>query len=172
MSRHLNATGAVLGRTARMLACQNVLKHHSVTTGKSFLSVYRRAVLQMIIKTHFPSVASHRLSEMVVGRLRRAPDDDLTYVHLALQRVGLNPLQVNDLQIKSAFDECQPYRVFLKAMLKLRIALAPCIETLLILDRLLYLQEQTHVRRAFLVQLFNPELSPRCYGVYAIKAVK
>ena len=49
MSRHLNATGAVLGRTARMLACQNVLKHHSVTTGKSFLSVYRRAVLQVTI---------------------------------------------------------------------------------------------------------------------------
>ena len=76
---------------------------------------------------------------------------------------------------------------YIKAML------APCIESLILLDRLVFLQEQVlppfqtnitqfskeermeyldlqeDVEAAFLVPLFDPLVSPRCHAIVALK---
>lgn len=52
----------------------------------------------------------------------------------------------------------------------LRAALGPVLETLLLLDRLLYLQEQGNVlSQAVMVPLFDPVLSPRNVALIATK---
>lgn len=52
----------------------------------------------------------------------------------------------------------------------LRAALGPVLETLLLLDRLLYLQEQSNVlSQAVMVPLFDPVLSPRNVALIATK---
>ncbi|KAJ9584028.1 hypothetical protein L9F63_021632 [Diploptera punctata] len=48
----------------------------------------------------------------------------------------------------------------------LRVSLAPVIETIILLDRLLYLHEQG-VQEAHLIRLFDPVISPRCYCITA-----
>lgn len=51
----------------------------------------------------------------------------------------------------------------------LRVALGQLIETYILLDRLLFLQEQDNLIEAFLLPLFDPALSPRNVAVIAMK---
>jgi hypothetical protein len=51
----------------------------------------------------------------------------------------------------------------------LRVALGQVIETYILLDRLLFLQEQDNSVKAFLLPLFDPAVSPRNVAVIAIK---
>ncbi|TNN28592.1 Methyltransferase-like protein 25 [Liparis tanakae] len=53
---------------------------------------------------------------------------------------------------------------------QLKVTLAPCIEGLILLDRLCYLKEQEDLSFSALVQLFDPLLSPRCYAVVGLKS--
>jgi len=50
----------------------------------------------------------------------------------------------------------------------LRRALAPVVENLVLLDRLLFLKESGLVNSA-LVPLFDPAISPRCLGLFACR---
>ncbi|KAG7257077.1 hypothetical protein CRUP_027727 [Coryphaenoides rupestris] len=58
----------------------------------------------------------------------------------------------------------------MRAFNMLKVILAPCIEGVVLLDRLCYLKEQESVAFSALVQLFDPLLSPRCYAVVGVKA--
>lgn len=51
----------------------------------------------------------------------------------------------------------------------LRVALGQVIETYILLDRLLFLQEQDDSIKVFLLPLFDPALSPRNVAVIAMK---
>jgi hypothetical protein len=51
----------------------------------------------------------------------------------------------------------------------LRVALGPLVETYILLDRLLFLQEQGSVIEASLFPLFNPTMSPRNMAIIAWK---
>lgn len=51
----------------------------------------------------------------------------------------------------------------------LRAALGPVIETIILLDRLLFLQEQDKSLEAFILPIFDPALSPRNVALIANK---
>lgn len=51
----------------------------------------------------------------------------------------------------------------------IRAALGPVLETLLLLDRLLFLQEQDDILEAVMVPIFDPILSPRNMALIAKK---
>ncbi|KAJ0571640.1 hypothetical protein HanHA300_Chr05g0192431 [Helianthus annuus] len=51
----------------------------------------------------------------------------------------------------------------------LRAALGPVLETLILLDRLLFLQEQGDSVEAIMVPIFNPNISPRNVALIAKK---
>lgn len=51
----------------------------------------------------------------------------------------------------------------------LRAALGPLLETFLLLDRLLFLQEQGNTIEAAMLSIFDPELSPRNVAIIAKK---
>ncbi|XP_059121568.1 methyltransferase-like protein 25B isoform X1 [Peromyscus eremicus] len=86
------------------------------------------------------------------------------YVQQGLQRVGLDPQLPLDLAALRA-QQAQENRVV--AFFSLALLLAPLVETLILLDRLLYLQEQGFY--AELLPIFSPELSPRNLVLVATK---
>lgn len=51
----------------------------------------------------------------------------------------------------------------------LRAALGPVLETLILLDRLLFLQEQGDSIEVFMLPIFNPSISPRNVALIAKK---
>ncbi|CAG01909.1 unnamed protein product, partial [Tetraodon nigroviridis] len=77
--------------------------------------------------------------------------------------------QLSDDDIQGYHDAYAPRMDEMHAFNMLKVALAPCIEGLILLDRLCYLKEQEHLPFCALVQLFNPLLSPRCYAVVGLK---
>lgn len=81
-----------------------------------------------------------------------------------LQRVGLDPQLPLDLAALRA-QQAQENRVV--AFFSLALMLAPLVETLILLDRLLYLEEQGFY--AELLPIFSPELSPRNLVLVATK---
>lgn len=88
----------------------------------------------------------------------------MRYVQQGLQRVGLDPQLPLDLAALWA-QQAQENRVV--AFFSLALLLAPLVETLILLDRLLYLQEQGFY--AELLPIFSPELSPRNLVLVATK---
>lgn len=76
---------------------------------------------------------------MEVSRTNLSYDWSHRYVQQGLQRVGLDPQLPLDLAALWA-QQAQGNRVV--AFFSLALLLAPLVETLILLDRLLYLQEQ------------------------------
>lgn len=63
--------------------------------------------------------------------------------------------------------------IFLQAFIgpywSLRAAMGPILETLILLDRLLFFQEQESLVEAFMLPIFDPALSPRNVAIIATK---
>ncbi|XP_023569413.1 protein RRNAD1 isoform X4 [Octodon degus] len=119
-----------------------------------------RAALETVIRHARPEL--RRPGVQGIPRVHELKIEE--YVQQGLQRVGLDPqlpLNLADLRAHQA----QENRVV--AFFSLALLLAPLVETLILLDRLLYLQEQGF--HAELLPIFNPELSPRNLVLVATK---
>ncbi|XP_070363314.1 probable methyltransferase-like protein 25 isoform X2 [Equus asinus] len=139
MSCYLKEERWCCGRNARMSACL-ALERVAVGRGLPTESLFYRAVLQDIIKDCYGITKC----DQHVGKIYSKSSSFLDYVRKSLKKLGL--------------DES-----------KLKVVLAPCIETLILLDRLCYLKEQEDIAWSALVKLFDPVKSPRCYAVIALK---
>ncbi|XP_023487345.1 probable methyltransferase-like protein 25 isoform X2 [Equus przewalskii] len=87
---------------------------------------------------------------------------------LALERVAVGR-GLPEKIIMDYYEKYKPRMNELEAFNMLKVVLAPCIETLILLDRLCYLKEQEDIAWSALVKLFDPVKSPRCYAVIALK---
>ncbi|KAM9851818.1 LOW QUALITY PROTEIN: methyltransferase-like protein 25B [Aulostomus maculatus] len=104
----------------------------------------RRAGIQTIKKAHLLAFAE--------------------YARLGLARVGLPPGLPLDLERVEAMLQQQGRVV---VYFSLALLLAPVVETLVLLDRIIYLQQNGVA--AQLVPLFNPNFSPRNFVLVALK---
>ncbi|NXR24858.1 RRNAD protein, partial [Cinclus mexicanus] len=112
-----------------------------------------RATLESLICTTDPS---KRHLGLQPGRKAHALSFP-QYAHLGLPLAGLDPARVPlDSEAVGAMLEQQHKVVAFCTLVQL---LAPAVETLILLDRLLYLREQGF--HCALVPLFNPQFSPR-----------
>ncbi|XP_034678886.1 protein RRNAD1-like [Vitis riparia] len=84
-----------------------------------------------------------------------------------LCRLGLKPLP--DVNFKEVWEEAAPFAEFIGPYWSLRAALGPLLETLILLDRLLFLQEQGSSVEAIMLPIFDPVLSPRNVAIIAKK---
>ncbi|XP_022256223.1 methyltransferase-like protein 25 isoform X2 [Limulus polyphemus] len=153
-----------LSRNARMLACQafeRISQKGEIPTKSQFY----RAVLQVIIRDK----CGTSRSDYRVGRLMAKCNGFVDYVRQSLKKLKLTHLQITDEEILNYLKQYEPEEDKVRAFLQLRLCLAPCIEALILLDRLMFLYEMTSVEKAHLVQLFNPLTSPRCYALVAFK---
>ncbi|XP_063231291.1 probable methyltransferase-like protein 25 [Bacillus rossius redtenbacheri] len=155
--------GPRLGRNARMLAAQAC---HRVADTRQLAvdSLFYRALLEVLLVESCGRDArwGH------VGRIAAKCGSFREYVHKATEKLGLS-VQVSESRIESLYAQYLPQKDQLQAFFSLRVALAPVVETALLLDRLLYLHEQGF-HKSCLVQLFDPVVSPRCYGIVSVKS--
>ncbi|XP_068654197.1 uncharacterized protein [Aristolochia californica] len=87
------------------------------------------------------------------------------FCNSGLIRLGLEPPD----SILTIWKEAQPFLEFVGPYWSLRAALGPVIETLILLDRFLFLQEQGTSLEAAMIPLFDPKLSPRNVAIIARK---
>ncbi|KAK1626561.1 hypothetical protein QYE76_000876 [Lolium multiflorum] len=76
---------------------------------------------------------------------------------------------VEDLHLFEIWKSVQHFTEFIGPFWCLRAALGPLVETYILLDRLLFLQEQGSAVQASLFPLFDPAMSPRNMAVVAWK---
>ncbi|XP_066525214.1 methyltransferase-like protein 25 [Hoplias malabaricus] len=164
MSQYLRAQACFCGRNARMSACL-ALERVSLGGGLPMESLFYRAVLHVILWDHYDA---HK-SERRVGNVYSKASSFVDYVRRALRKLDLDESKLSDSVIQSYYELYSPRMSEMVAFNMLKVTLAPCIEGLILLDRLCYLKEQDNVSYSALVQLFDPLLSPRCYAVVGIK---
>ncbi|XP_076776231.1 putative methyltransferase-like protein 25 isoform X1 [Arvicanthis niloticus] len=164
MCHYLKEERWCCGRNARMSACL-ALERVAVGQGLPTESLFYRAVLQNIIKDYY----GINKCEQHVGKIYSKCSSFLEYVRMSLQKLGLDESKVSEEIIMDYYEKYKPRMNELEAFNMLKVVLAPCIETLILLDRLCYLKEQDDVAWSALVKLFDPVQSPRCYAVIALK---
>ncbi|XP_023605530.1 methyltransferase-like protein 25 isoform X3 [Myotis lucifugus] len=152
------------GRNARMSACL-ALERVAVGQGLPTESLFYRAVLQDIIKDCYGITKCDRY----VGKIYSKSSSFLDYVRKSLKKLGLDESKLPEKMIMDYYEKYKPRMNELEAFNMLKVVLAPCIETLILLDRLCYLKEQEDIAWSALVKLFDPVKSPRCYAVIALK---
>lgn len=85
-----------------------------------------------------------------------------------LGRLGCD--SVEDSNLLEIWKDVQPFSEYIGPFWCLRAALGPLVETYILLDRLLFLQEQSDLAEASLFPLFDPTVSPRNMAVIAWKS--
>ncbi|XP_039617700.1 methyltransferase-like protein 25 [Polypterus senegalus] len=164
MSDYMKQQGWTCGRNARMSACL-ALERVTVGKGLPIESLFYRAVLHVIIKEHFGTFKS----EKRVGNVYAKATSFVDYIKKSLRKLDLDETKLSDRVIEDYHIKYRPRINEMEAFNMLKLTLAPCIEGLILLDRLCYLKEQESVSWSALVQLFDPLTSPRCYAVIGIK---
>ncbi|XP_064365752.1 probable methyltransferase-like protein 25 isoform X2 [Dromaius novaehollandiae] len=154
MCQYLKDEGWCCGRNARMSACL-------LPTA----SLFYRAVLQVIIEEIYGVTKSDRH----VGKIFSKSSSFLDYVRKSLKKLELDDSKLPDSCIMDYYEKYKHRMNELEAFNMLKVVLAPCIEVLILLDRLCYLKEQDNIAWSGLVKLFDPVKSPRCYAVIALK---
>ncbi|XP_058719314.1 probable methyltransferase-like protein 25 isoform X2 [Poecile atricapillus] len=188
MCQYLKDKGWCCGRNARMSACLLPTE-----------SLFYRAVLQVIIEEIYGVTKSDRhvgktfsKSSSFVDYVRRSLkklelDDSKLYLEMNKRAAVLHrpnvcfvsgsgqklmpwdEYKLPDSCIMDYYEKYKHRMNELEAFNMLKVVLAPCIEVLILLDRLCYLKEQENIAWSGLVKLFDPVKSPRCYAVIALK---
>ncbi|XP_024592521.1 methyltransferase-like protein 25 [Neophocaena asiaeorientalis asiaeorientalis] len=164
MCHYLKEERWCCGRNARMSACL-ALERVAVGQGLPTESLFYRAVLQDIIKDCYGITKCDRH----VGKIYSKSSSFLDYVRMSLKKLGLDESKLPERIIMDYYEKYKPRMNELEAFNMLKVVLAPCIETLILLDRLCYLKEQDDIAWSALVKLFDPVKSPRCYAIIALK---
>ncbi|KAI8553128.1 hypothetical protein RHMOL_Rhmol06G0320300 [Rhododendron molle] len=84
-----------------------------------------------------------------------------------LHRLGLSCS--NEIDFAGLWKETEPFSELIGPYWSLRAALGPVFETIVLLDRLLFLQEQDKFLEAYILPIFDPVLSPRNVALIAKK---
>ncbi|XP_061225352.1 probable methyltransferase-like protein 25 isoform X2 [Neopsephotus bourkii] len=154
MCQYLKDKGWCCGRNARMSACLLPTE-----------SLFYRAVLQVIIEEIYGITKSDRH----VGKTFSKSSSFIDYVRKSLKKMELDDSKLPDRCIMDYYEKYKHRMNELEAFNMLKVVLAPCIEVLILLDRLCYLKEQENISWSGLVKLFDPVKSPRCCAVIALK---
>lgn len=165
MSQYLIDRKTKLGRNARMLACNSV---HRVIDKKELPNdhLFYRALLEVLIQRKCPEY----LDRIEIGRLKKCS----TFVEYVRKSEKRNPVlkfdHITDDELCALHDEFRQEEQFLDVYHLMRISISAIVENVILLDRFLYLKEQENVGDiSYLVRLFDPIISPRCYGLIAMK---
>lgn len=162
MSSYLLRSKTKLGRNARMLAAQSI---HRTCAAKELpnISLYYRALLEVLILKNCP----HLANTIQVGKVRKF-NNFREYIEMCNKKASLSfdsqcDKEIVDLEMKYA-DQAK----FLELFYLIRMTFAPVLESLILLDRLLYLKEN-FLEQSYIVPLFDSVVSPRNFCIIALK---
>lgn len=160
LSDYLRSQDFFLGRNARMLASQSVSRFFAEQKLPEKSLLYR-AMLQVLINKHFTPEESDAL---LVGKSKS--HTFLDYVQKSFKK--FNTACPSDEEIAAIETQYQGHWDQMQLFYIIRMLFAPVIETVIVLDRLLYLKENGY-DESYVVQIFDPVVSPRCFGIVSLK---
>lgn len=161
MSNFLKQKKYQLGRNARMLSLQSI---HRIIAERELpsSSLFYRSLFELL-----KSEIIYENDDSKVGRIGNCIDFN-EYMTKVAKKVKLNLNSFNSNYLLELELSNQYNRKLLNLFYLIRLSFAPILETLIMLDRYLYLKEN-NIKHVFLVKLFDPVVSPRCYGIVALK---
>lgn len=148
MSNYLKQSNFTLGRNARMLSLQ--------APARIFIS--KKIPQTLMFRAVFESFMEHKMGKCIgkgreVGRIGSKCSSFVEYSRKGFKKLGYD-IDVTDEEIDAFFDKYAPSLQFLEFYFMMRVVLAPVIENIILLDRLLFLQE-SGINNSFLVKLFD-----------------
>ncbi|KAE8588319.1 hypothetical protein XENTR_v10022462 [Xenopus tropicalis] len=155
--------GHKLSYKAREVACHAIEDYMERLRGESAIlrTHCYRAVLETVIRSIDPNMK--RPGVQTIKKAHELPFRE--YAREGLKRVGLDPgTTLDEVLVERLLSQHQKVVAFFS----LALLLAPLIETLILLDRMIFLQEQGF--HCDLIPLFKPEFSPRNLVLVATKA--
>lgn len=166
LSNYLKERNIALGRNARMLSSQSI--HRTIYENKlPNEMLFYRALLQILIDKYAPSI-SNQENTIQIGKIKKCKNFT-EYVRKSAQRLNSIELQnITENDLNEFQDKYSTYKNQLALYYLLRQSMASVIETLILFDRLLFLLE-SGISNSVLVKLFNPIISPRCYGIVSMR---
>lgn len=163
MSDYLREKKFKLGRNARMLGTQcleRVLEGKSVPDGK----VFYRAIFEKLLRERF--LKGQPIKKFKLGRIKHCSGLE-DYIVKGCKKLNIK-MDLTTQEIADLEKEYELERELINLHYFLRLLLAKSIETLISLDRYLYLLERD-IRHVYLVKIFDPTISPRNLAIIAIK---
>ncbi|XP_050595116.1 probable methyltransferase-like protein 25 [Bombus affinis] len=147
-------------RNARMLAQQSVersTKNKSVPS-----SLFYRAILQVIF--HSLGIYNARVG-------RGGPSHDFpSYAQWAFSRIGVDLEKIPSREALTKTFQLYAHlmkKFYIFQMLRIHVGLV--LEAAIMLDRIIFLQNSNQCSKIAILRLFDPMLSPRRYGIIAVK---
>lgn len=177
LSKYLQQKNFRMQRNTRMLGLKSMDRIESSdieeTEKKSTRSLFYRAVLSVILEREFGLDSSSK--KVRVGKEYAKSKSFIDYIRRSLKKLKIPEQATNSLtddSIVAYLHELEVKKKTLVAFNMLREAFGPVVEAVILLDRLLFLREQQRQcdMNCYLVRLFEPQLSPRCYALVALKA--
>ncbi|XP_021704702.1 methyltransferase-like protein 25 [Aedes aegypti] len=159
MSEFLRAKGFYLGRNARNLAAESIERSAFNRENPNDKLGYR-AMLEIVLLQLEADVSKQ------VGKLKCS--DFVDYARKALRRLDVDGSGISEEFLKDLESKFHVELEQLKVFYLYRMTYAPILEGVILLDRLLFLKESGY-ENSFLVKLFDPVVSPRCYSILAFK---
>lgn len=183
--------GFCIGRNARMLGCQS-LERVSTERQLPCHSIYYRALLEVFISkicTQCSSINSiNFFSKVLLGdylnqntnpysKLKNVGNSVTSfhdYVNMAVKKLNIDTkdLKLDEKTLRDFELSHSYHKETLNLFYLLRMCLSPVIESLILLDRLMFLVENGFGKQsgeAFLVRIFDSVLSPRCMALVAFR---
>ncbi|XP_060066540.1 methyltransferase-like protein 25B [Ylistrum balloti] len=162
-----NLSDSYLSFEAREMACHfaDSYKERLIANPPNLKMHCYRAALQYIIRQIQPDFiqGSVRLTTKYTENLSFE-----SYVKNGLQRLGLDYTSV-PVQVMQQAESYLPYWQNVVAFYTLRLSLGPVVESLILLDRMLFLYEQGIP--SVLLPIFDPALSPRNFVLLALRNI-
>ncbi|XP_027005209.2 protein RRNAD1 isoform X1 [Tachysurus fulvidraco] len=157
--------GHELSYKAREGACHAIEDYlHRLRDESSLLKTHcYRAALESIIRAERPQLRRAGIQTIKKAHMLSFAE----YARLGLTRVGLPAdLTFDPVNVEGLLEQQGRVVVYFS----LALLLAPVVETLVLLDRMLFLQERGF--QSHLIPLFDPALSPRNFVLVAMKPKK
>ncbi|XP_018367262.1 PREDICTED: methyltransferase-like protein 25 [Trachymyrmex cornetzi] len=147
-------------KNARMLAQQSI--ERSRYNKHLSPSLFYRAVLQIILH----SMGYYNAKVGRGGPLNNFAD----YAKCALSKIGVDKNQIPPTYVlQEIYQNHIHFESRLRLFQMLRIYMSSVVEAAIMLDRIIFLQNNIKCSKVAVIRLFDPTLSPRCYGIIATK---
>ncbi|XP_075048762.1 methyltransferase-like protein 25B [Mixophyes fleayi] len=154
--------GHKLSYKSREVACHAIEDYIERLKGDSDIlrTHCYRAVLETVIRGVDPTMK--RAGVQTIKKAHKLPFKE--YAKLGLKRVGMDPNTPLD---EASVEHMLAQHRNVVAFFSLALLLAPLVETLILLDRMIFLQEQGF--HCDVIPLFKPQFSPRNLVLVAVK---
>ncbi|KAF7722108.1 hypothetical protein EC973_003688 [Apophysomyces ossiformis] len=166
MSNILRNINYRMGTTAQVLACQSPARwaEQKAESLNSFEHHFFKAILQFIMVEKGLTRTS---SPLVIGRINKKKDFP-TYVQTALKRLNLPVDSISKEEAEQYYRSLKEKKIDKKLIVTwtLRALLAPVLESVILVDRWLYLKDAVKSsanphKGVWMWPLFDPSTSPR-----------